>query len=424
MAEVPISEELAVGASPWTVAASRKALISAISASQLTIDNETVSASGRGREGCCGNKSMGVRRRGAPPGSGTLRPSWFGSRVTAPAADWTAPGAHPVAPGVHRIPLPMPNDALRAVNVYAIDGGPEGGVSLVDAGWALSDAEDVLEAALDSIGYAIPDIRRILVTHAHRDHYTLGVVLKRKFGTRLAIGIGEQPNIERAIAETGSEAARLLPTWGAQHLAAQWTTVYTPTARLAQAATFDLPDEWIADGADLDAGTRTLTAIRTPGHTQGHLVFADPAGRVLFTGDHVLPHITPSIGFEPVRAVNPLGDFLSSLQLLLTHPDSVMLPAHGPVADSVHQRVHELIAHHDVRLADTLAAVKAGSGTAYGTAQRLGWTRRATPFDELTIFNQVLAIGETNYHLRLLAERREITRTVDAGTGLEIYEAL
>jgi hypothetical protein len=35
------------------------------------------------------------------------------------APDWTEPGLFTVAPGVHRIPLPLPNDGLRAVNVYA-----------------------------------------------------------------------------------------------------------------------------------------------------------------------------------------------------------------------------------------------------------------------------------------------------------------
>jgi glyoxylase-like metal-dependent hydrolase (beta-lactamase superfamily II) len=142
---------------------------------------------------------------------------------------------------------------------------------------------------------------------------------------------------------------------------------------------------------------------------------------VLFTGDHVLPHITPSIGFESARVDNPLGDFLRSLHLLLTHPDAVMLPAHGAPADSVHKRVHELIAHHDERLADTLAAARAGAGTAYDAARRLGWTRRHTPFDELTTFNQILAVGETNAHLVVLTERGQLTRSVD-GTGLITYE--
>jgi len=37
--------------------------------------------------------------------------------------DWTAAGVFEVAPGVYRIPLPLPNDGLRAVNVYAVVDG-------------------------------------------------------------------------------------------------------------------------------------------------------------------------------------------------------------------------------------------------------------------------------------------------------------
>lgn len=33
---------------------------------------------------------------------------------------WVEAGAFEVAPGVYRIPLPLPNDGLRAVNVYAV----------------------------------------------------------------------------------------------------------------------------------------------------------------------------------------------------------------------------------------------------------------------------------------------------------------
>lgn len=46
--------------------------------------------------------------------------------------EWMRPGAYEVAPGVHRIPLPLPNDGLRAVNVYAITDGD--GLTLVDGG--------------------------------------------------------------------------------------------------------------------------------------------------------------------------------------------------------------------------------------------------------------------------------------------------
>ena len=62
--------------------------------------------------------------------------------------DWTKPGAHLVAPGVYRIPLPMPGDGLKAVNVYAIADATA--VTLIDAGWTLSESRHALAAALSA----------------------------------------------------------------------------------------------------------------------------------------------------------------------------------------------------------------------------------------------------------------------------------
>src|SRR5439155_7588200 len=121
---------------------------------------------------------------------------------------------------------------------------------------------------------------------------------------------------------------------------------------------------------------RRLDVVPTPGHTRGHVVFHDLAGELLFAGDHVLPTITPSIGFEPVLSPNPLGDFLGSLATVRARPDARLLPAHGPVTDSVHARVDELVAHHGARLDETEAAVASGVETAFEVAGRLRWTRR------------------------------------------------
>ena len=56
----------------------------------------------------------------------------------ATAHEWAEPGVYPVAPGVHRVPLPLPTDGLRAVNVYVITG--DRGLVLIDSGWALEVA--------------------------------------------------------------------------------------------------------------------------------------------------------------------------------------------------------------------------------------------------------------------------------------------
>jgi glyoxylase-like metal-dependent hydrolase (beta-lactamase superfamily II) len=329
---------------------------------------------------------------------------------------WVEPGAFEVAPGVHRIPLPLPTDGLRAVNVYAIESAS--GLVLVDSGWALDVAREQLEKALATLDHDFGDIQRFLVTHMHRDHYTMAVALRRTFGAKIALGIGEQPSIDFVLGGTGTRRLTELRRWGAEPLIGQWRELYTERDQNEGRDYYELPDEWLEGAARIDLGDRTLTALPTPGHTQGHVVFVDEQAGVLFAGDHVLPHITPSIGFEPVPGRLPLGDYLDSLRLVRTYPDLRLLPAHGPVAPSVHTRVDELLEHHENRLAETLAAVRDGAGTAFDAARRLGWTRRHRRFDDLDLFNQTLATGETAAHLEVLVVRGELrSSTADGVVG-------
>ena len=325
--------------------------------------------------------------------------------------EWLAPGAFEVAPGVHRIPLPLPMDGLRAVNVYAIE--TAGGLVMIDSGWALEVAERQLEKALGVIGYEFGDIQRFLVTHIHRDHYTLAISLRRIYGSKVALGIGEQPSLERTLDGRLDGQARQMVRWGAAPLLKQWAESVGKRDERGREF-YEEPDEWLDGTTTIELGDRTLIAVPTPGHTQGHVVFVDERAGVLFAGDHVLPHITPSIGFQPEPAKLPLGDYLDSLRLVRSYPDLRLLPAHGPVTASTHDRVDELLAHHEERLAETLSAVRAGAGTAYETARRLGWTRRHRRYDELDLFNQTLAAGETAAHLDVLVLRGELnSSTVD-----------
>ena len=329
---------------------------------------------------------------------------------------WADEGAWPAAPGVHRIPLPLPTDGLRAVNVYAIEtDGAEGGLTLVDGGWAIEAGRAALDKGLAQIGYAASDIRRFLVTHVHRDHYTQAVVVRREFGSRIALGLADKPTLDRVHEGTDdNRIAALLHDAGAADLAERWVRLVDgPGPDLSH---WGYPDEWLDDDVDLAVGARTLRAVATPGHTRGHYVFAEPDAGLLFAGDHVLPTITPSIGFEPVPASLPLGDFLSSLTKVRAMPDALLLPAHGPVAPSVHARVDELLAHHDERLAQCRRALAPGGRSAYDAAARLTWTRHEHPLADLDTFNQTLAVLETRAHLELLVARGDAV-AVDTADG-------
>jgi glyoxylase-like metal-dependent hydrolase (beta-lactamase superfamily II) len=146
---------------------------------------------------------------------------------------------------------------------------------------------------------------------------------------------------------------------------------------------YEEPDEWITSGQSFDLGSRTLEAIATPGHTRGHVVFADHTAGLLFAGDHVLPHITPSISLEAAPADLPLHDYISSLRLVRQMPDLTLLPAHGPVAPSVHVRIDELLDHHDNRLRNHVPRACDGPVPLYQVACRQ-WTTRERELSSLT----------------------------------------
>jgi glyoxylase-like metal-dependent hydrolase (beta-lactamase superfamily II) len=319
-------------------------------------------------------------------------------------AEWTAPGCHPVLPGIHRIPLPMPQDGLRAVNVYAVE-GPDG-LALVDAGWRVPGALDVLAAALAQIGRGLSDVRDVVVTHVHRDHYTLAPALRRAGGARVHLGAGEAEGLALVRKVGGNDPVssfEQLARAGAGGLVDSVRTLVATEEWCA--ADWEDPDHWLEDGTIRLAG-REVVVVPTPGHTRGHLVLHDLAAGAMFTGDHVLPTITPSIGFELGDWELPLGRYLQSLELLLGRQDAMMLPAHGAPGGSVHDRVRALLEHHDRRFAHTLAAVEAAPGsTGLDVAGRLGWTRRDRPFGALDTFNQMIAVCETMAHLDVLVER-------------------
>jgi glyoxylase-like metal-dependent hydrolase (beta-lactamase superfamily II) len=319
---------------------------------------------------------------------------------------WFEPGVFPVATGVHRIPLPLPGEALRAVNVYLIE--DDDGPVLIDAGWSVTEALGALKDTLSTLRFGLGDIQRTLITHMHMDHYTLAVTMRRLFGTRVEVGIGERPSLELNMLGEAT-LSRWLKPWGAEALADFMGPEGDPRND------YELPDAWIHGPTEIRLSGRTLQAVPTPGHTQGHLVFADPVAGILFSGDHILPTITPSIGLEPVRRELCLADFLTSLQMVSELPDMEVLPAHGLPGRRSRERAAELQQHHRRRLALSLGAVAGEGSTAYEVAQRLAWTRHDRALQDLDGFNQYLAVGETAAHLDLLATRGELVRIDSSG---------
>lgn len=315
---------------------------------------------------------------------------------------WANPGITRIEGGLYRLPLPIPSQGLRAINVYIIES--EHGWVVVDGGWRTADSRNALEDGLRGLGSSSSEIKEFLVTHMHADHYTQAVAIRREHGARVSLGVGEQDAIRNLLAPDATGLMvqlEVLREAGAGEVARR--VVENGLDGEPTPGDWEPPDRWLQGRCEFVVGGRRLRAIPTPGHTNGHYVFADANAKLLFSGDHVLPHITPSIGFQPQRVHGALQQFLDSLELMLNEPDMRLLPAHGPVTASVHERVKELLSHHRNRLSECEDAVISGKRTAFEVAMTIPWTRRRHPFARLDAFNQMLAVIETAAHLEVLA---------------------
>jgi glyoxylase-like metal-dependent hydrolase (beta-lactamase superfamily II) len=315
---------------------------------------------------------------------------------------WAQTGAEEVADRVFRIPLPMPQDGLRAVNVYVIVGDDR--ITLIDSGWAVASSRDALAVGLGRLEKSFADIRQFLVTHAHADHYAQASVLREEIGARISIGGDERPNFEQTLrnirAGESPKRTETLRRAGAIELLSLLSRPTSTKPELARQ--WQAPDEWLEEGIEVVAEDRRLRVVPTPGHTRGHVVFHEEQAKLLFSGDHILPHITPSIGLDVASSTWPLRDYIDSLKLIKSRPDAALLPAHGPVRASAHLRADELISHHEIRLNAALRAVKSGASTAFEVAKILKWTYHESSLDELNPQHQSMAVGEAMAHLDVL----------------------
>ena len=314
---------------------------------------------------------------------------------------WVAgvmPPVERVRPGVWSIPVPIPINPLRYVLVYAFE-LPDG-VAIVDAGWDTEDAWQGLTAGLAEAGYTPGDVRAVLVTHIHPDHYSLAGRVREVSGA----WIGLHPADAALLRDRYDEASLEDLVRGMRSLLARCGVPESDADDLANASRGvrrfvqqARPDVLIADGDTIDLPGWDLRAIWTPGHSPGHLCFYERGLSVLLSGDHVLPRISPNISVHAQQRPNPLADYLDSLAAVGEIAAVEVFPAHEYRFSGLAERTRALIAHHDERLAEITAALDARPGsTCWEITQRLTWSR---PFESLPPFLKRSANGETLAHL-------------------------
>ncbi|MGW8889020.1 MBL fold metallo-hydrolase [Streptomyces sp. NPDC055749] len=318
--------------------------------------------------------------------------------------------------GIHSIKVPIPDNPLGHTLVHLVD--TDRGPVLIDTGWDDPEAWDTLVAGLGSLGVAVTDVHGMVITHHHPDHHGLSGQVRDVSGAWIAMHAADTEVVRRT---RGSEPA----TWLA-YLTAKLASAGAPEEHLAplKAARASgrmrtlpglraaIPDREIVPGELLDLAGRRLRAIWTPGHTPGHVCLhleedhpAKLPGRGrLFSGDHLLPGISPHIGLyedpDDMTVTDPLGDYLDSLERIGRLGVAEVLPAHQHAFTDAAGRVRELLDHHEERLTGLLTLL-AEPLTPWQLAERMVWNR---PWEQIPHSSRSIAVSEAEAHLRRLVK--------------------
>jgi len=295
-----------------------------------------------------------------------------------------------ISDNFYSITLPMPF-RLRHVRVYALVCGRD--VALFDAGLNLGGAYEILEKDLQSMGLGINYIRNIYITHAHTDHSSLAGLLKSKSGARIHLTAAADSFLQhfRKLDLLNRQASQFYLRHGLT--VEQMETLFAVYSSIAQIiCAFDV-DEYLQDGEIREFGGRNFEVIFTPGHSPGHACFFFRREKLILSGDHILPHITPNLSPDIFdESFRPLNCFLRSLEKLKDLPVERVYPGHGPSFRGLTARLNELRAHHQRRSELIKNCLHGRPKTAWCVSQEI--------FGEnLPDFDQFLAVNETYVHL-------------------------
>lgn len=298
---------------------------------------------------------------------------------------------------------------------YVIEGDK---LTLVDTG--CNGSVQYLEEGLEWIGYPLSAVGRVIVTHGHMDH---------------------DGNCFQVMARSGAEL------WAHE--------VYTKLVGLAR---WQMETDWrrgfrgfptIEDSAFVarikeheelgrrlkvtkvvtdGLATNGLTFYYTPGHSPDELCIL--FHRLLFSGDHILPQITPhpsiSRSYQRFRDILPEGyqadnrcyglkAYLKSLKKVSTLGDDIsVMPAHRAFHDGKFnpiglQRAREIVEHHRARCHDLIDLVRGGLNDLEGLTRK--------HFSGLALDSQTyyMAFGEVISHIEFLQETRDVEMVGDDG---------
>ena len=287
---------------------------------------------------------------------------------------------------------------------------------MVDTGWNVPQAFDTVEGGLRSLGLGFRDISHILITHVHPDHYGLAGRLKELSGAKLILHQLEKYFIESRYMRVDALVEEMgwwmaingVPEQkgpGLERASLPMINLVTPV----------MPDVVLRGGETFSFKPFEFEVLWTPGHSPGHVCLYERKRRLLFSGDHILPIITPNVSLHVQSRGNPLLDYVESLRAVRDLEVEMVFPAHEHLFQGLAKRVDEILHHHEGRKAAILAVLGGSWKTAYEVSSVIPWMEGKMKWEELNILDRRIAVTETLAHLELLRGEGTVSKLQEDG---------
>ncbi len=308
---------------------------------------------------------------------------------------------------------------LFTANIYAL-GRDE--ITLIDAGPWLPGVLDFIKKSFKKNGLDLNNVKRIILTHGHMDHFGIAKRLIKEIGHPVDVYIHPEDlwkiSSEYLDNEIWLDELLLLqkltdiPEEDFKIMTMGIRKYYSIAAPLDDLKTMEDNDVFHGDGYRLEV-------VYTPGHSPGLCSLYEPDKKVLFSSDHIIKKITP----KPILTLKrehlidknfkSLEAYENSLKRVSELDVDYVFPGHGEWIEDMSPVVNLYRKHYAERMALVLKAVSSRQLPLYHLVKDV--------FPNAEKGDLFIALSEIMSHLEILTDMGRV-EIIDNGPPV-IYRA-
>lgn len=306
---------------------------------------------------------------------------------------------------IHKIIVPTPF-YVGPVNVYFVRMDP---LTLIDVGPNTEEAYQALSKGLEDLGVQLKQIKRIIISHAHEDHYGLASRVQEVSGAEIFLHSWEEKKVQNN--QDYAAHRRLLNRAGVpKEIIERFEQGYLKFSPLAGDSLSTTPLE---DEQEIIFEKGSLKVLHTPGHTPGSICLLRESNRELIAADTVIKHISPNpmLHIDPLdchRRFPSLSEYLCSVSRIKEIAPTFIHSGHGhPILD-YGEHFHRLVTRTQERQMKVISLLSKKGSTA--------WEISGLLFPKVEGVHRYLAVSESQAHLdmavvdgRLILEKQDET---------------